>query len=231
MNFEKLLTELAPEVTALVTYRGFNACHYTGIPPEQAAESKVEIASLLGIDTNKVIIPTQTHSCRVAIAGEDLNATDAVVTDKSGIALCINTADCLPLIMVDVTAGVIGAAHCGWRGTVGRIAQSTISAMVGLGADPKRIIAAMGPCICASCFEVGEEVASLFPPETVIRSQGRKPHVDLATAVTKQLTESGVIAGHIARPIACSMEERRYYSVRREGRDLRERTLTLIMIK
>ncbi len=231
MNFEftPLLTDLAPEITALVTHRGFNTCHYAGSSAAEAAEGRRLLAEKLGISTDHIVIPTQTHSCRVALPGEPLDSTDALVTDRHGTALCINTADCLPLVMADTEAGVIGAAHCGWRGTVAGIASATLRSMIKLGADPGRIRAAMGPCICTDCFEVGEEVANQFPDTAVIRISGEKPHVDLAAAVTMQLTMLGVLPKNITMPVACSMHSDTFYSVRRQGRDLTSRTLTVIM--
>lgn len=232
MKFDSvlLMTPQAPSVTAFVTRRGFNACPYAGAPDSEATLGKTLIAAHLGIPEERVIIPTQTHSSRVAAVGDDLQGVDALVTDKRKVALCINTADCLPLILADTEAGVIGAAHCGWRGTVAEIAVGTVEKMVSLGANPRRIIAVMGPCICPKCFEVGDEVASQFPEDCIIRKPGLKPHVDLAKAVTNQLMSAGINPKNITPPPACSMHTDQFYSVRRQGRDLTKRTLTAIML-
>ncbi|MDE5900579.1 MAG: polyphenol oxidase family protein [Muribaculaceae bacterium] len=232
MNFEftPLLTAQAPDVTALVTHRGFNACCYAGADVASAAEGRRLIARHFGVGDDAVFMPRQTHSARVAYAGEDLDGVDAMVTGRRGAVLCINTADCLPLLLVDTVAGVIGAAHCGWRGTVAGIASRTVERMAAIGADPSRIVAAMGPCICADCFEVGPEVAAFFPAQALVESPGRRPHVDLGAAVSLQLVASGLWHESIARPMACSMHDSRFHSVRREGRDLSYRTLTAIIL-
>lgn len=149
-------------------YSGFNICHYTGDSPDHVAECRQALAERLRIAPDRLIIPRQTHSDRVAIIdripypADSLEGVDALVTTLSGVALCINTADCVPLLMADPHAHVIAAAHCGWRGTVSQIAGKTIDAMIALGADPARIHAAMGPSICPACFEVGPEVAAQF---------------------------------------------------------------------
>lgn len=228
-TFTALLTELAPTVTALVTRRGFNVCDYAGADAASVAQARSELAASLGVTVERLYVPRQTHSAVVASPGQDLYGVDALVTDRPGHALVINTADCLPLLLADPHAGVIGAAHCGWRGTVAGIARATVARMVELGAAPGRIHAAMGPCICTDCFEVGEEVASQFPPEAVVRRPGVKPHVDLAEAVAMQLRALGV--NRISQPVACSMHTAGFHSVRREGRDLPLRTASAIVMK
>jgi YfiH family protein len=85
---------------------------------------------------------------------------DAMVTDRPGIVLGIVTADCAPVLFADREAGVIGAAHAGWRGAVGGVLEATLAAMVRLGAEPGRVIAAVGPCIAQASYEVGTDLHS-----------------------------------------------------------------------
>lgn len=194
-------------------YSGFNICHYTGDTPDHVAECRRALVERLRIDPERLIIPRQTHSDRVAVIdripypADSLEGVDALVTSLSGVALCINTADCVPLLMADPHAHVIAAAHCGWRGTVSQIAAKTIDAMIALGADPARIHAAMGPSICPACFEVGPEVADRFihsfGPATIIDTHP-KPHVNLPAAITSTLIAAGIPAHNIAPPPACS---------------------------
>lgn len=226
-----LLKELAPEVTAFVTLRGFSLCHYTDDDPASVTRCKKALAEALEIDEERLVIPTQTHSVNVASADEPLSGVDAVVTDKPNIALCINTADCLPLLMADPQAGVIAAAHCGWKGAAGGIAANTVKRMVAMGASPARIHAAMGPCICPECFEVGEEVACRFPEQAVIRKPDTKPHVDLGEAVRMQLLDAGLEAGKITKPAVCTKHTTDFYSVRREGYSLKQRMASVIVLR
>ncbi len=83
---------------------------------------------------------------------------DAMVVDRPGIALGIVTADCAPILFADPAAGVIGAAHAGWRGAVAGILEATLAAMTALGASIERIAAAIGPCIGQSSYEVGPDL-------------------------------------------------------------------------
>ncbi|MAU40686.1 MAG: polyphenol oxidase [Kordiimonas sp.] len=96
----------------------------------------------------------------------DMPHADGVVTRQNGIALAILTADCVPLLFADPVAGVIGAAHAGWKGAMSGIVANTISAMETLGAHPSHIHAAIGPAIAQSSYEIGAEVFTRFHEET-----------------------------------------------------------------
>ncbi len=182
---------------------------------------------------SEIVFPIQTHTAevRVVTPNVDLQNVDGLVCTRPGVLIGVRTADCLPLLMADPHAGVIAAIHCGWRGTVAGIAQRAVEVMKECGADPARIHAAMGPCICPDCFEVGEDVAALFPAEACIPplASGLKPHIDLAKAVSLQLQQAGV--SDIALPPACSKHSADFYSVRRQGRDLTARTLTALALQ
>lgn len=123
---------------------------------------------------------------------------DALVTDRPGLLLGIVTADCAPVLLADVEAGVVGAAHAGWKGAVGGVTDAAIAAMEGLGAQRSRISAAVGPCIAQPSYEVdagfrdrflaeGPELAGFF-------SSGRLGHYqfDLAGYVARRLQTAGI---------------------------------------
>lgn len=228
MQFLELLQNISG-VKAITTTVGFNACHYAGADIESVNKDRLALARCFGVSNDDLFIPVQTHSTNVAMPGDDLQSVDAVVANIPGQVIAVNTADCLPLILFDSTSKAIAAVHCGWRGTVGGIAINAVRKMISLGTKPENIVAAMGPCIGTECFEVGEEVASQFPEEVVNRNYP-KPHVDLAAAVAEQLSALGVKSGNISKPIACSMCDARFYSVRRQGRSLPYRTLTAISV-
>lgn len=223
-------------------YDGFSACHYTGDDPARVADCRRRLCDALGITPEALVIPRQTHSARVAVitelpvSEELLDGVDALVTALPSVALAVNTADCVPLVMTDPQAGVIAAVHSGWRGTVERIAAKSVAEMVKAGADPVRIRAAMGPCIGPECFEVGREVADQFEAafpggSTVINpaKKGERPHVDLPRAVALTLMEAGVSSEAISMPAACSRcDHRRFFSARRLGVGS-GRTLSVIM--
>lgn len=221
--------ERGAEATAADAYSGLSVCHYTGDAAEHVTRSRERLAASLSLPTWALVIPRQTHGERVAVIDAapidpaSLEGVDAMVTTATDVALCINTADCVPVTLADAEAGVIAAAHCGWRGTVNALLANTIAAMRRLGADPCRIVAAMGPSICARCFEVGEEVAERFRSEfpdaaDVVIEGGVKPHVDLGAAIEARLLSLGVKKENVARPSACTAcDSLRFFSARRLG--------------
>lgn len=206
---------------------GFSVCDYVeGFDAVAVAGCRDRLAGEFGLRREALVVPRQTHSVRVAVVGADMASdggagpeVDALVTADPGVILCINTADCAPVLFVDPKARIAGACHSGWRGTVGNIAVATVEAMVGLGADPASVLVAFGPMICGNCFEVGREVASLFDPADVMESSsGGRPHVDLHGAICRRLLEAGILREHMASPIACPMcEPGRFFSARRLG--------------
>ena len=139
----------------------------------------------------------QVHGAGVAVVrqGGHVADHDALVTDVPGLLLTVLAADCALVLFADADAGVVGACHSGWRGTVADIAGATVAAMERLGARPGRIRAAIGPCISAHAFETGEEVAAQFPAASVVRRpEWPRPHVDLRVEVARQLAAAGVAA-------------------------------------
>lgn len=124
---------------------------------------------------------------------------DAMVTDRPGVALGILTADCAPILFADAEAGVVGAAHAGWKGALGGVTDATVAAMRALGAVPERIAAAVGPCIGPDSYEVGPEFRDRFLTEDpdsagFFRSPGNgaRPHFDLPGYVAHRLRRAGL---------------------------------------
>ena len=123
---------------------------------------------------------------------------DALVTDRPGLLLGILTADCVPCVLVDTVAGVVGAAHAGWKGALGGVTDATIAAMEKLGADRGRTVAAIGPCIGRASYEVSEDFAAPFEQEHVDNerffSSGRPGHLqfDVEGYVAARLARAGV---------------------------------------
>ena len=218
-------------------YSGVNLCDYVGDDALRVLDARITLAMQLGVDLDDLVMPRQTHSRRVAVIDERfrsldidkqeaaLEGVDALVTAQRGVVIGVNTADCVPIVMVDPEAGVIAVAHAGWRGTVGRIALKTVEQMCRQGARADRILAAMGPCICQECFEVGDEVVEAFKeahfdPDAITRRHPEtgKAHIDLGAANLTVLTAAGVPAANIALPRHCSRcEHDRFFSARRLG--------------
>ena len=125
---------------------------------------------------------------------------DGQVTSRKNVALGMFAADCLPVLMADPKAGVIGAAHCGRRGLQKGVIGATIEKMVSKGAQPERIIATLGPCICGDCYEVGGDIADEFDaqfPGTFTLSRFGQPGIDIAAAALQELAKAGVPADNI----------------------------------
>ena len=209
-------------------YDGFNACSYTGDDPAHIEACRHRLGM-------PYVMPRPTHSLNVAIVSSPCEPVDvdAIVTSERRLALCINTADCVPVVLADPEAGVIAAVHSGWKGTVGRITARAVDAMVAIGAVPSRIHAAMGPCICRGCFEVGHEVAALFRDASLsdaVVDLTPKPHVDLPAAVAMTLAECGVSPDAVAMPCGCSRcRPDRWFSARKLGVNS-GRTLTVVYL-
>jgi len=140
----------------------------------------------------------QVHSSAVFAVthpGEALPEGDALVTERAGLALGIVTADCAPVLLADPAAGVIGAAHAGWRGALGGVLENTVAAMVSLGAVPAGIVAAIGPTIAQASYEVDEGFRGAFDDDDArFFAPGRPGHCqfDLPAYVTHRLQAAGV---------------------------------------
>jgi polyphenol oxidase len=123
---------------------------------------------------------------------------DALVTDRRGVLLAIVTADCAPVLLTDRAAGVIGAAHAGWKGALGGVIENTVAAMEVLGARRSEIAAAIGPCIAQASYEVDEGFAARFAAEDAGNTQffvaGKPGHVqfDLEGYVASRLAAAGI---------------------------------------
>jgi YfiH family protein len=142
---------------------------------------------------------------------------DALVTRRPGTLLGILTADCAPVLLADVDAGVIGAAHAGWRGAHGGVIEATVAAMEGLGAARARIAAAVGPAIAGRSYEVTEDFRAQFGPENErFFAPGRPGHLQfgLEDYVASRLELAGV--GTIEKlGLDTYSDEQRFYSYRR----------------
>lgn len=197
----------------------------TSVGDSEAAVEANRAAALaaLGFAPTALCLLKQVHSARVetldkVIAPGTIEA-DALVTKTPGLVLGILTADCTPILLVDHEAGVVGAAHAGWRGAVDGIAGATVAAMAALGANPARIAAAIGPTISQPNYEVGAQfeadVMALHPDAGRFFSTpaGGRPHFDLPALVEAQLSAAGI--QKVERVGGCTYAQpERYFSHR-----------------
>lgn len=146
---------------------------------------------------------------------QTLYNADGAVTQQKGAALAITVADCLPILLIDKDAGVIGISHAGWKGSVDQITTKVVNQMVSLGANAENIMAALGPGICADCYEVGPEVAERFEREFTKKRDNGKYSLDLAGVNITELKTAGIT--QIDNLDICTYENTdRFFSARKE---------------
>ncbi|ADO42103.1 peptidoglycan editing factor PgeF [Ketogulonicigenium vulgare] len=127
--------------------------------------NRARVAAAMGVAATALIGVNQVHSADVVVVSDSDTprpAADAMVTNVPGIALGILTADCQPVLFADVDAGVIGAAHAGWKGTRAGVLEATVDAMIPLGARRDQITAVIGPTISQRVYEVGADFRDNF---------------------------------------------------------------------
>ena len=191
-------------------------------------ENRARVARHLG-GREPVVVTLHQHHSADALAidgplGTPLPKADAVVTRTPGLVIGALAADCAPVLFADAEAGVVAAAHAGWRGAVGGVLEAAVAAMIGLGAARGRIHAAVGPCINQAAYEVGPEfeaqVLALDPGNAAffrrLEPDGR-PHFDLPGYVAARLLGAGL--GSVEHRSPCTFEnESEFFSYRRSQR-------------
>jgi len=171
------------------------------IGPDLAENRRRAVAAVL--PGAKLVTLYQVHSAdcvTLATPWDDTDRphADAVVTNRPGLALGILTADCAPVLLADRAAGIVGAAHAGWKGAIGGVTDATVAAMEKLGADRDRIVAAIGPCIGRASYEVDAAFERRFeehdPENERFFAAGREGHAqfDLEGYVAHRLAAAGV---------------------------------------
>lgn len=179
------------------------------------------------------IFPNQTHSDIVGTVNslsksEDFDAVDALITNNSGLFICVQTADCVPILLFDPVKNVAAVVHAGWKGTVSKIAKKTVERMFEeFGCEPSGIVAGIGPSIHIHAYEVGREVVELvwknFENSSAILKPSLNPgkaYFDLWEANKIVLLESGLTESNIEIMGLCTFgHPELFYSARRDGGD------------
>ncbi len=160
------------------------------------------VAEAMGVSPDRLATVHQVHSPTVVEVNDPLTAerpkADALVTATPGIALAVLTADCQPVLFADRDAGVIGAAHAGWKGAIEGVLEATVSAMEALGAERERIVAVIGPTISQRAYEVGPEFLDRFLAEDPDNARhfaggaGDRMHFDLPGYGLRRLRDAGI---------------------------------------
>jgi purine-nucleoside/S-methyl-5'-thioadenosine phosphorylase / adenosine deaminase len=148
-------------------FASMNCGFGSGDNPEKVSRNRAIAADALGVGADRLITCYQIHSPTVLTVDtpwrrEESPRADGMVTARPGIALGVLAADCAPVLFADSEAGVIGAAHGGWRGALTGVMEATVAAMTALGARAEHIRAGIGPCIAQESYEVGPEFPGRF---------------------------------------------------------------------
>lgn len=164
-------------------YQSLNVGYHVGDDPAAVTENRSRCAEAIGATLEDLVVPEQVHGAGVAVVTEadrgrgstpnlpPIPNVDGVVSNVPGLALTVMAADCVPMLFYDAKAGVVGAAHSGWRGTVSHISQEVLRTMSEVfGSRPQDVEVWLGPSIRHCCYEVDDKVAV-----PVMESFGRGP--------------------------------------------------------
>lgn len=205
-------------------YEGLNVGLGSNDDRAHVTENRQRVSRWFGADADHLVTVHQIHSPNVHVATRDNAAdrprADAIVTDTPGLVIGVLTADCGPVLFADAEAGIIGAAHAGWRGAFDGVLENTVAAMERLGAVRGRISAVLGPSISQDNYEVGPEFVGRFvtrdPAHAAYFAESDKPgHAlfDLRRFTLDRLAAAGLKAD--MTPHCTYADEQAWYSYRR----------------
>lgn len=185
-------------------------------PDATASAVSADLAAAFGVPS--LVTVSQVHGADVAVVREPDRAVrrcDAIVTDVPGLALCVRTADCVPIVVYDLSRGIVAAVHMGRRGMVAGVVPAAVAAMRELGAH--RLTAVVGPHVCGGCYEVPAtmraEVAAHVPVGYACTTWGT-PSVDIGAGAREQLGLAGCL---VVDRSACTVHDEGLHSYRRDG--------------
>jgi polyphenol oxidase len=189
---------------------------------ETGDESRARVKAALQ-DRGRLLLLKQVHGATVVEAPWDgAPEADAAVAAAPGWLLGIQTADCLPVLLVDPKRRVVAAAHAGWRGTAAGVASIAVDALVARGSRPEDLVAALGPGIGPCCYEVGDEVRAAFGPSGAAffrPGPNGRLHLDVRAANAGQLLAAGLRPEALHNVADCTRcRAGLYHSYRRQGR-------------
>jgi len=197
-------------------FDGLNLGGNTEDAPESVEANRTEVATSLELPRDRLIFMNQCHGSEVVVVdgpwGADTPSADGVVTARDDVALAVLVADCVPVLLADRAAGVVGAVHAGRPGMTSRVIDRAVEAMRRAGST--RIEAAVGPSVCGRCYEVPAsmraEAAAVSPVSATVSWTGT-PAIDVAAGVVDQLREQDVTVTWVP---GCSREDERLFSYR-----------------
>ncbi len=200
----------------------FNLGDHVGDDPVAVAENRARLAAAIGLDADRVVWMNQVHGDRVEVVDEPRESavgnTDALVTGTPRLALAVITADCVPVLLADASAGVVAAVHAGRVGAQRGVVARTVEAMVERGARAGDISALLGPAVSGGNYEVpaamADEVEAVLPGSRTATVSGTAG-LDLRSGIARQLAELGVTS--IDRDPRCTVADPTLFSHRRDA--------------
>ena len=204
-------------------YESLNIGQGSDDEAQNIRDNRDRIRDALGAE--KLLSCFQVHSAKAITVTEPWRTrpqADAMVTKVPGLALCVLSADCVPVLFADAEAGVIGAAHAGWKGAIAGVCEATLDAMEAIGAARGQITAAIGPAIQQASYEVGPEFRDTFVGDQewtdrlFIAGKDDRSHFDLTGYVEAVLLGQGIAAVENLGLDTCALEED-YFSNRRRN--------------
>jgi polyphenol oxidase len=207
-------------------YAGLNCGLGSSDNTANVIENRRRVSAHLGGAHDGVVTLYQEHGVTALaidqpVPRDALPKADAVVTATPGLVIGVLTADCAPVLFADTDARIVAAAHAGWRGAVNGIIESTIAEMERLGAQRHRIVAALGPCITQTAYEVGDAFMADVTARDLANARffarpgpDAQPHFDLPAYVLHRLAEAG-IANVNNRALCTHANESLFFSYRR----------------
>jgi YfiH family protein len=203
-------------------YDSFNLGDHVGDRPDDVAANRARVARELGVGGDRLVWMTQVHGATVTVVDGPQDGpvadADAVVTTTPGLVLGVLAADCVPVLLADPVAGVVGAAHAGREGVRLGVVPATLRAMAGLGARADRVSVLFGPAICGACYEVPAAVqrdVERTAPGSSVRTRRGTPGLDLRAGLEGVLRGLGV--AEVVHDPRCTVEDPRLFSYRRDG--------------
>jgi purine-nucleoside/S-methyl-5'-thioadenosine phosphorylase / adenosine deaminase len=232
LRIRRVVTTRAGGVSA-EPYDSFNLGAHVGDDPGDVAANRRRLAHDLKLAEDHVVWMEQVHGRTATIVdgplAEPAEMTDALITVEPGLAVAVLTADCVPVMLADPIAGVVGVAHAGRVGARVGVLPAALEAMREAGARIERVEVLLGPAVCGQCYEVPAAMQAdveAHLPGSASRTRSGKPGLDLRAGLWEQLAAVGV--AKIGIDPRCTMEDRALFSHRREGTTGRLAALTWV---
>jgi polyphenol oxidase len=230
--------------TSPAPFAGLNTSFDVSDAPARVQENLARVRFQLGVGKDALFTARQVHGTDVVVVDADSDpdtiaatAADALVTRTPGLAVCVRTADCAPVLLALPDQSAVAVAHAGWRGAVGGVLAVVVAELLrGSAFEPKDVVAAVGPCIGPDAFEVGPEVVAAAIDAvgaeavgSLVRAgQGDRHHLDLALLCAALLRQAGVV--QVEQVGGCTAAQPQLYFSHRRDRGQTGRQLSAIVI-